>query len=165
MPERTDVPRNNSHPGSKPLTAFALCLILGPLGLLYLGIPETVTIGLVYLAGLGVSYWIWPSMLPEFIGFSLVLLAFAAKRWAAYPLSNPFLWVPRRPFARALPMAGIMLFDLGMLCIGEAILEQFWMEYGKVHILGIFLSLCISLPIGFLLVHALRENILRRISR
>lgn len=165
MSERIDIPRNNSHPGSKPLTAFALCLVFGPFGLLYLGILEAVIVGSAYLTGLGVSYWIWPTMLPEFIGFSLVLLAFSAKRWTLFPHSASVHQIPRKPFARAWPMAGIMLVDMGILCMGEAILKQFWMEYGKVHILGIILSLCITLPIGFLIVHALRENILQRISR
>jgi hypothetical protein len=165
MSGRTDTPGNNSHPGHQPLAAFLLCLVFGPLGLLYLGVIETVIVGSIYLAGIAAFYWIWAPMLPEFIGFSLVLLAFAAKKCAGFTCSGFVQGNQRQSYARVWPMAVALLIDLGMLCIGGAILKQFRMAFGKVHILGIFLSLCISLPVGFLFFKALRENILRRISR
>lgn len=163
MTESKDAPRNNSHPGINPSAAFLLCLFLGPLGLLRFGKAETLIVGSVYLAGIGAAYWIWPSMLPEFIGFSLVLLAFTGKRWAEARQSDLNGMDGSNSDSGTRTIAVALLIDIAMLCAGEAVLKQLWIQFHQMHILGVILSLCVTLPVGFLGFHALRGIILRRI--
>ena len=88
MSQEIDAIRKSRHGDVNPSIAFLLCLFAGPLGLLCLGMAETLLVGTVFLAGAGLSYLIWPVLIPGFIGFGHVLLAFAAAR-GAVPGTGP----------------------------------------------------------------------------
>lgn len=168
MAGQPEIPWNDSHPGSNPSLAFALCLLTGPFGLLYLGLAETVMAGTVFIIGLACSYWIWSTMLPEFIGFSLVLLAFTAKRWTVPPEGrhkhSQAKW-PAGSFHRAKCLSTMLSFDMGILCLGESILGQIWKGMGTANILGILLTICITLPVGSAFIWLFRKRILGRMLR
>jgi hypothetical protein len=168
MLEDAGKPWKSSQDGLNPTLAFILCLLAGPIGFLYFGIAEMAAVGAVFLAGAACSYWIWSAMFPEFIGFSLVLLAFTARRSASCPDANASRreakW-PAGSFARARLLSISLSIDLGILCLGETILGQIWMRIGIAHPLGIFLSLCITLPVGIGLAMVVRQRLLGVHSR
>jgi hypothetical protein len=135
MLEDAGKPWKSSQDGLNPTLAFILCLLAGPIGFLYFGIAEMAAVGAVFLAGAACSYWIW------------------SAKW------------PAGSFARARLLSISLSIDLGILCLGETILGQIWMRIGIAHPLGIFLSLCITLPVGIGLAMVVRQRLLGVHSR
>jgi len=152
---------------AKRYPLIVLCLLLGPLGMMYLDWKNGF-LGLLTLA----LYWVgtflaWPPLMVIFLMVGLPLCAYRAHRWinGEVDLYKKVFCSGFKSVFDSLPLFLPLLFDLYMLVLLENLLRQAWLNRQRGSVMAALTVAFVSTPILMIGVRAMGKAFLNKALR